>query len=152
MGEYNIAPNTQIGKIVIDEKVYENENYYHIDAEKYSRGGEFIENMVTDNTIEYCCRWFHLANIEEFLEDMDEFYENKVGIGKYSNLVAAGFATYNEDKPFTYSPILPTSGAVQKAVTFNEPAVCSPITFYEKRNVDMTYEKLYARKLEKEGV
>ena len=36
MGEFNIAPNTQIGKIIIDEKVYNDENAYHIEEEKYS--------------------------------------------------------------------------------------------------------------------
>jgi hypothetical protein len=40
---------------------------------KYSRGGEFIENMVTDNHISFCKRWFHLAGFKEFLEDMKEF-------------------------------------------------------------------------------
>ena len=43
--------------------------------EKYSRGGEFIENMVTDNIIEFCKRWFHLAGFNEILEDINEFYE-----------------------------------------------------------------------------
>lgn len=74
MGEFNIAPNTQIGRIDIDEKVYENENVYCLD--KYSRGGEFIENMVSDNIIEFCRRWLGLAGIMEFIEDMKE-YESK---------------------------------------------------------------------------
>lgn len=71
--ENNIAPNTQIGRIDIPNKVYENENAYM--NEKYSRGGEFIENMVTDNIIEFCKRWFHLAGINELLEDIEEFYK-----------------------------------------------------------------------------
>lgn len=71
MGEFNIAPNTQIGRIEIDHKVYENENAYHL--EKYSRSGEFIDNMVADNLIEFCKRWLHLAGIMEFLEDMKEY-------------------------------------------------------------------------------
>ena len=71
--EFNISPNTQIGRIDIPEKVYQFENTYA--NPKYSRSGEFIENMVTDTIIEFCHRWFHWANIEEFLVDMNEFYQ-----------------------------------------------------------------------------
>ena len=71
MGEFNIAPNTQIGRIDIDHVVYKNENTYKLD--KYSRGGEFIDNLVSDNLIEFCKRWLHLAGINEFLEDMREY-------------------------------------------------------------------------------
>ena len=76
--EFNIAPNTQVGKIIIDEKVYENENMYNVEKEKYSRSGEFIENMVTDNEIEFCKRWFHLAGFNELLEDANEYFEGKM--------------------------------------------------------------------------
>ena len=71
--ENNIAPNTQIGRIIIDETVYKGENAYN--NPKYSRGGEFIENMVTDNHIEFCKRWFHLAGFKEILQDMQEYYQ-----------------------------------------------------------------------------
>ena len=70
--ENNIAPNTQIGKIEIEEKVYENENRYLND--KYERGGEFIENLVCDNIIVFANRWLHLANFYELLSDIQEYY------------------------------------------------------------------------------
>lgn len=73
--QFNIAPNTQIGKIVIPEKVYLNENAYRQD--KYQRSGEYIENLVSDNVIEFSNRWLGLANTEEFLEDMQEYYKNE---------------------------------------------------------------------------
>lgn len=131
MGEFNIASNTQIGRIDIPEKVYEHENLYKIEEEKYSRGGEFIENMVTDNTIEFCHRWFHLAGFEEFLEDIDEFYANR-GLGKYSNLIEAGYA----------SPLLPVSSTVISPITFMNRKAISPITFCEKRPEELNYEQL----------
>lgn len=71
--EDNIAPNTLIAKIEIDHVVYMNENSGGFDPEKYSRGGEFIENMVTDNVIEFCHRWFNLAGISEMIEDINEY-------------------------------------------------------------------------------
>lgn len=140
MAEFNIAPNTQIGRIEIEPGVYANENAYNIEPEKYSRGGEFIENLVTDNIIEYCHRWFHLANIEEFIDDIDDFY-SKRELGKFSNLVEAGFVDNTG-----FSPIFPTSGAIQKPVRFNQPKVTSPVTFYNKRNPDYNYDKLYSLK------
>ena len=100
MGEDNIAPNTQIGRIEIPDKVYENENAYHIEESKYSRGGEFIENLVSDDTIEYCHRWFHLANTKEFIDDLNEFYS---GFGsndtKFTNLISAGDGDGNQRCP-----------------------------------------------------
>lgn len=152
MGEYNIAPNTQIGKIIIDEKVYANENAYNIEAEKYSRGGEFIENMVTDNCIEFCHRWFHLANFEEFIKDMDEYFEH-VSIGKYSNLVFAGFGNNSDNsKGFAQSPIIPTSSPVQEPIIFNHNRKVeqSPIIFFNNRDENINYQNLYAEKKEKE--
>lgn len=55
------------------DKVYDNENAYM--TPKYSRGGEFMENMVSDNLLEFCKRWFHLAGFNEIIEDMNEFYK-----------------------------------------------------------------------------
>ena len=73
--EFNIAPNTQIGRIIIPDKVYKGENATNIPGNKYSRGGEFIENLVCDNIIEFCKRWFQLAGFKEFMEDWKEYNE-----------------------------------------------------------------------------
>jgi hypothetical protein len=54
-------------------KYYETENYYGND--KYSRGGDFIEDMVTDNPIVFMHRWFSFADIKEFLIDWKEYNE-----------------------------------------------------------------------------
>ena len=140
MAEFNIAPNTQIGRIEIPQKVYENENLYNIEEDKYSRGGEFIENLVTDNIIEYCHRWLHLGNFKEILEDIDEFYSNK-GFGMFSNLEKAGFVDGTR-----YSPIMPTSTSVHSPVQFNQPKVTSPIIFYNNRDPKYNYNDLYFEK------
>ena len=138
MGEFNIAPNTQYGKIEIREKVYDDENAYHIEDEKYSRGGEFIENLVTDNHIEFCHRWFKLANITEMIDDVDEFY-NRFRYGKYSNLISAGYGSNFETG---ISPILPTASRTFIPVTFDNPKVNSPVIFHTLRNQEYTYYNL----------
>ena len=73
-GESNIAANTQIGKIEIPNKVYKNENAYN--TEGYSRSGEFIENKVTDNVIEFCHRWFHLGTVQDLIKEIDKKVES----------------------------------------------------------------------------
>ena len=88
------------------EKVYEHENAFNFD--KYSRAGEFVENLVVDNEIEFCHRWLHLANFQELLEDIDEYYI-KNSIGSYTEF----------DKP--NSPIRPsTMGTLYSPITFRE--------------------------------
>lgn len=102
--EFGIAPNTQIGKIEIPNKVYENENIYgpEEDRARYARSGEFIENMVTDNEIEFCKRWFHLAGFNELLEDANEYFESRM----FSNMTyIQALNSYND---IIECPILPT--------------------------------------------
>jgi DNA polymerase elongation subunit (family B) len=72
MREFNIAPNTQIGRIVIDQKVYDGENPFEYD--KYSRGGQFIQDFQSGNYLEFCKRWLHLGGYMDILEDMKEYF------------------------------------------------------------------------------
>ena len=74
--EHNIASNTLIGRIDIPEQVYLYENMYR--DPKYQRSGQYIENMVCENYIVFCNRWFHLATFMELLEDMREYYQKFV--------------------------------------------------------------------------
>ena len=131
MAEFNIAPNTQIGKIEIDHVIYEGENAYGIEAEKYSRGGEFIENMVTDNFIEFCVRWFKLGTIQDVLEDADEYY-NKYRLGNFTNLLDAGYR----------NPVLPTARKHSSAISFGSKKPVNPITINVPRDPQYTYNNL----------
>ena len=63
--ECNIAPNTQVGKIVMEKQIYDKENI--LNEDKYTREGEFIENLVCDNILEFARRYFGLASFKEFL-------------------------------------------------------------------------------------
>lgn len=134
MGENNIAPNTQIGKIIIPEKIYNNENSYNIDPERYSRSGEFIENISTDNFIEGCHRWFKLANFGEMIDDIDEYFD-VLNYGKFSNLINAGMGNY-------YSPIIPTVSKVKSPVKFTNKKVYQPLVFNTRRDENLNYKIL----------
>jgi hypothetical protein len=61
-------------KTVEYEKFYPNENIYHND--KYSRSGEFMENLVSDNIVEFCKRWLCLGGIKELIEDWNEYQKS----------------------------------------------------------------------------
>lgn len=68
MQEFNMGPNTQIGKILI-----ENSPYNDIPELKIDGGGTFVENLASFNFIEFCHRWLHMANIEQVLDDIKEY-------------------------------------------------------------------------------
>ena len=134
MEEFNIAPNTQIGRIEINNKVYENENAYQ--NEKYSRGGEFIENMVTDNTIEFCKRWFHLAGFTEFIDDMQDFY----------NRYRTCYSSYGSYAEYSYH----NSTLAQCPIyDIGERKSISPITF-DRREIEVPIE--FFRTMKESGV
>lgn len=79
--ENNMAPNTQIGRYELNEKVSynEHEDMYTSDEDsvaKYSRAGEFLENMMSGCHLEFCKRWLHLGDFIDVVHDMQEYYSN----------------------------------------------------------------------------
>ena len=73
--EYNMAPNTEIGYIKIPEKIYSEENAIH--NEKYTRSGQFIEDMTSECDIEFAHRWFKLASFKEAYADIIEYFNTE---------------------------------------------------------------------------
>jgi DNA polymerase elongation subunit (family B) len=118
---FNIATNTQIGRIDIPNKVYKNENAYFIEETKYSRGGEFIENLVTDNTIEFAHRWLHLASVEEIIKDIEEYFYNRFSI------------SYKQMTNDMTCPIEPVSSIIETPIEITNSAYETPIFFYGSR-------------------
>lgn len=121
MNEFNIATNTQIGKIEIPEKVYAHENAYMING--YVRSGEFIENLVTDNIIEFFKRWFNLAGIVSMIDDINEYYSGN-GFGNYDKLMLPN------------SPIIPVEKTWNNIPVYfgSKEVVESPVVFYNERD------------------
>ena len=72
ISEFNIASNTQIGRIFIKDKIYENENPYK--SEYYCREGAFIEDFHSHNYIEFCHRWFNLAGYKDLCKDIEYYF------------------------------------------------------------------------------
>jgi hypothetical protein len=62
------------------------------------RAGEFVENLVSDNIIEFGKRWLHLAGVKDLILDIEEFYNRYYK--SYSTNGWYGFSHYypEEDK------------------------------------------------------
>ena len=79
--ENNMAPNTQVGKLEINEQIsyMEHPDMYTSDEDdvKYCRAGEFLENMMSDNILEFSKRWLHLGDVKDVISDMVEFFETE---------------------------------------------------------------------------
>lgn len=73
--EYNMAPNTEIGYIIIPNKIYQAENSTH--NNKYTRSGQFIEDMTSECDIEFGHRWFNLASFKEAYADIIEYFNTE---------------------------------------------------------------------------
>lgn len=123
-----------MGKVNIPSKVYKNENLYN--NSNYTRSGEFIENMVADNFIEFAERWFHLAGIKEIIEDIDDLYIAN-GFDRYSKTVGTGI--------IGESISLHKEGEIIKPFDItNSDRYSRPFTIY-KDYEGPTYEELFER-------
>jgi hypothetical protein len=128
MLEFNVAANTQIGKVDIEEKIHMKENPYMDD--KYNRGGDFLDNMASDNYIEFCNRWFKLASFQEMLDDIDEYFQKNSCFGKYRDIA---------NDPF--SPIIPTTSSIVEPISFYEIAD-NPINTINDLDSSITYTSI----------
>lgn len=70
--EFNIAPNTQIGRLLIDGEIT------HAQMSQYnnSLAGAFMEDIQSQNWIEFACRWFNLADYTTLYHEVEWFFTN----------------------------------------------------------------------------
>lgn len=70
--QYNMAPNTQIGKIIIPDKVHRLEDPFH--NEFYDRGAQYLEDFTSADYVSFCHRWLNYADFRQFIEDMQYYF------------------------------------------------------------------------------
>lgn len=73
MRQMDIAHNTIIGKIFIDQPVFENDDRYRI-GDRVDRGGRFLEDLQCHVWLEFASRWFHLASYAELYDDVKKYF------------------------------------------------------------------------------
>ena len=72
---------------------------------KYSRGGEFLENIMNNNILEFCRRWFGLGGIREVIDDIKEFFTYNRYTGKSLDTLSTDaiyFVKNNEYNPIIF--------------------------------------------------
>ena len=75
--EFNMAPNTIIGYLNIPEPVFSYENRFRRPDIEYKRGGQFMDDIQSQNWIEFYHRWFGLPSYGEMYDNMIDYYTNK---------------------------------------------------------------------------
>lgn len=101
--EWNMSPNTQIGKIQMPYKVHNKEGQMPSDF-NFNRSREFAEDYTSKDWLEFSSRWLHLASYSELLDDIEEYINNEITyIRQYtSNGLITPVYRYNPDKEVVY--------------------------------------------------
>lgn len=113
--ESNMSPHSQIGKIIIDQIVWKDENPFKYD--KYCRGGQFIEDFQCGVWIDFCNRWLHFGTFLDVLDDMKEYFSTIAIPSSPMNLV-------------------PRAGELQEAINiYNRPLIEPAICIYNEPKI-----------------
>ena len=70
--ENNMAPDTLIGKVILPNQLDPKENRFNNDY--FDRSVWFIEDLNSNNRLDFCKRYFNLADYEEMYDDIIEFF------------------------------------------------------------------------------
>lgn len=70
--EFNVAPNTMIGLLIIDAKVHNKENRRRSDT--WTRAGAFMEDFQSQVWLEVNSRWFNLSDYTTLYHEVEEFF------------------------------------------------------------------------------
>ena len=106
----NMAPNTQIGLIEMNNQVWSNENI--LKDPDYWRAGEFVDNLVCQNIIMVANRWLSLASFKEFvLQDLIEYAAaNNIDLTTFNKVFELKFLPFEylndlKQDPFEYGEL-----------------------------------------------
>lgn len=122
--EFNMAPNTQKGKLIIEEQIHDKENKFG--ETKYNRGGAYIEDIQSQNYLEFGSRWLHLATYSELIEDINEFFTTEMAPNNSLVFTDEGLI----------DPIIKSTGL--RIPIYKSDDLKNPIIKFQKRNFDMT--------------
>ena len=128
--ENNMAPDTIIGKIFIDNPVHKLENPYH--EEMYDRGGQYIEDLVTGNALEFGRRWLQLATFKELLADVEEYFQYHIPAG---NRAYEMYTNNGMMKPFLVRPNVAKDALYKPFVMLEEGEMIKPFQIFDQTKV-----------------
>ena len=104
--EFNIAPNTQIGLVIIDRE------FTAIEAARANNtvAGAFMEDMRSQVWLEIGTRWFNLATYTELYHEVEEFFRSVMN-------PVYGTRLYNRD------------GTINPMTFYNDNLIITPMDF-----------------------
>lgn len=136
--EFNMAPNTQIGMVVIPEAINDKENKFN--SEKYTRSGAFIEDLQSGVYLEFCNRWLNMGNYLELYKDIIEYFHNiRIPFDQLKWCTPQGLIipadVYNKD--LNIRPVIFADGLIKPTITYKVPnmnglEVCKKYEFDNK--------------------
>ena len=71
--EFNMAPNTMIGYVSIMPPINMTQSTFKEPVNE-SVGGRFLEDLQSNNWLEFSTRWFGLADYADMIKDIEEYY------------------------------------------------------------------------------
>ena len=128
--ENNMAPDNIIGKIFIDNPVHKLENPYH--EEMYDRGGQYIEDLVTGNALEFGRRWLQLATFKDLLADVEEYFQYHIPAG---NRAYELYTNNGMMKPFVVRPNVAKNALYKPFVMLEEGEMIKPFQIFDQTKV-----------------
>ena len=110
--QFNIAANTIIGKLIIDDKVHDKENIS--DMDKWTRASAFMEDIQSQQWLEFASRWFNLPNYTTLYHEIERFFTQIAN-------AYLGLRVYERD------------GTIEPITFDQDGLLCEPIIFEDDR-------------------
>ena len=110
--QFNIAANTIIGKLIIDEKVHDKENIS--DMDKWTRASAFMEDIQSQQWLEFASRWFNLPDYTTLYHEVERFFTQIAN-------AYLGLRVYERD------------GTIEPIAFDQDGLLCEPIIFEDDR-------------------
>lgn len=76
MRQFNVFAHTQLGFIIIANIIHNKQNKNHY--EYYTPGGQFCEDLQSNNWLEFCSRWFGLLDFSSLCDYTREIFTTEV--------------------------------------------------------------------------
>lgn len=110
--QFNIAANTIIGKLIIDDKVHDKENIS--DMDKWTRASAFMEDIQSQQWLEFASRWFNLPDYTTLYHEIERFFTQIAN-------AYLGLRVYERD------------GTIEPITFDQDGLLCEPIIFEDDR-------------------
>lgn len=124
--QFNIAPNTLIGMLIINNRVHNKEN--KCCDTKWRRSGAFMEDLQSNMWLEFCARWFNFPRYETLYHDIIEFF-TRHAVPQRGCM--RKFDRNGLINPIVFNDIRTPDGLIEPIVKSDEYRLINPIIYDE---------------------